>query len=1581
MSTVSDSDEGDEDIYDEIYNVEQLQSSLVEPDDVDGDIYDEIYNLEQLQSALSGLIMTNDISQEEFDTEMLKTTYYLDVLTKTYILDEDETKLIEEYRKIKRSLSEQYKRGQISEEKFNKDYTLVLRKEYKILKMSESSAEDSNKVEYDIDAPIQFKLEKLHDSEIKKYKSIAKKNGILFPELPSGFTKEEVNEYYNLKITNSTVNEIPEIDDYIKKYAATKKTIDYYTTSYEVIKVVYDTEAKRSNFVFKMVPPLSTKLGDFKSRESRVNLLNPEEQVYSERLAILKNRMRQMSREDLIKCAGARTVKFMSYIERLRENKQNVIKFKSNPENYIDLQKIIEEDNIYYEIPSDQLFKQYTYARPDVFNITSDDIFNKIDSIKEYIEKGNIGYLAVKDGAEDLFNLNEDDYVTILPLKDELYTMLKANSGDKTEIAQAWELRLSLPESNMKNIIKRYLSFEDYLKDFKHILIQNSKFLVGKDKDIVNSKLRKINYYLKYQEDPELHLATGHTSVSDMFKNRDEIYTMRQECLYDLLEFITTYYPGSTTLVEKLESDIFDYSSSNYKFNIKKILFILNNHPEKLKELVENQLSIFDLLTYETPKTLPEIDIDIRESKEENIKKLLNWEPDTPDYNDYKSVLDTLNNDFAQFKKQNQDLPTFKVSQIMSQYAETVQWARSKENFDKLEVPDGYLKLNFQLRYLLKERNKLASRRVFTLASVSERIEKQDNFFSTFRKCNIPEPKKYASLTENIIYGLCNTPEDYKYYTSLVNTEYKSLCDYFTKINLKCELDPEGTVNCITPFDPDYLIPIITEFLVTQGEINTVDIQRLKVFSENIDSDNVLGYIRSLRGSELDAYYNSLTSELNETPSSLKKIYQKAAKILKTEKFKQQIEKLATISYSTYKPPIVSVEKPVKLRHGVEYTPDYIKVGDNYVYGGFYPMFTTNAKDGTVISQNYTRFDLEQLAGIYNVEIVDDTFALYKNIMDFISEYNNKDAVVEKINFSPIYNDTYYEYLKVPTRAVMYTYRPRIGVQEPGEVYSVTKDPVKMYGVPFDFTENTIPIYSQKLKDRVDNGFIVIEGPCVFRETGDADAMTSDSYINVEYKDSRGKSKMFREGVSLKEVKKRRVDTLNTCNRFTVQQTCDDPNSYSLDVDGLKFKCKWLNETCTGMQVETNEIKNFNVSEIKFKDFTKNKLWQTAVDKSIKYVEELTKLNELTLDQIKVLTKEQKIRLFTYYKSLIKPKKTLPVIPEEITEDKGMSLIEEFADILNPINVVRQQKNITEGYTFITVYDTVSTTMKLPMKEIILEKEYTVNGSTVIPKEYDSEEELYSCEIKETGLIIQLEKSEFRRKSTEIITKTVPVSCFIKNEDLPFLKLPGYYWYEKKQLYSRVGEQIVKKEEIIVRNEVPTSFIKPNKESLLNGKPLITRENITDAISATAFSTLMSDDSFIYKITNKVNASRDAIQFAVKSKININDMFSKIVGTITLPHVIEEYESRNPKSVMSKSQITEIIETAVYNKNKKELMKYYYRAKKAGIDKELIVQARILINELKDNPDPEPVPPPLPPPAPPVAAAASNPYLARRRRR
>ena len=71
---------------------------------------------------------------------------------------------------------------------------------------------------------------------------------------------------------------------------------------------------------------------------------------------------------------------------------------------------------------------------------------------------------------------------------------------------------------------------------------------------------------------------------------------MRQEGLYELLDLFTTYYPGCDTLVEKIETDTFNYSSVNYDNNISKIFFMLNNHPEKLDEIIEGAESILKIL-------------------------------------------------------------------------------------------------------------------------------------------------------------------------------------------------------------------------------------------------------------------------------------------------------------------------------------------------------------------------------------------------------------------------------------------------------------------------------------------------------------------------------------------------------------------------------------------------------------------------------------------------------------------------------------------------------------------------------------------------------------------------------------------------------------------------------------------------------------------------------------------------------------------------------------------------------------------------------------------------------------------------
>ncbi len=326
-------------------------------------------------------------------------------------------------------------------------------------------------------------------------------------------------------------------------------------------------------------------------------------------------------------------------------------------------------------------------------------------------------------------------------------------------------------------------------------------------------------------------------------------------------------------------------------------------------------------------------------------------------------------------------------------------------------------------------------------------------------------------------------------------------------------------------------------------------------------------------------------------------------------------------------------------------------------------------------------------------------------------------------------------------------------------------------------------------------------------------------------------------------------------------------------------------------------------------------------------------------------------------------------------------MIDKFEDILKPKeNVTRSEKVIVEGYTDVTIYNLTSTTMKLPIPKILLNKEYTVNGNVVIPKEYNKDDDSFTCEIKETEEIIVLYKEEFRRKSNEIVTKPVPLFCFIKNEDLPFMNnLPGYYYYLKKTIYVTDGDEVIKKEEISKMTTVPTNFITPS--SLLNGKPLVTRADILEAISNTAFSTLTTGDGFIYDITEKVNAEKDAIEFAVRNKIDINEMFTRIIGTINLVNVIEEYEKINPKKIMTKTELTNIIQDAIENKNKSKLAEYFVRAKKSKIDPEILKEAKRLLKEL---PNPEEIKPieetPIkePPKEPEISR---NVYTASRRRR
>jgi hypothetical protein len=1541
----------------------------MEPQEIDSDLYDELGNLEKWQETLADMLASGNVTHEDFEIEMFKTRYYIDIKTKTFILSDEDNEILQKIRKLKEDKMREYRENNISENEFNTTYVFYLRKEYEILKRGEvfdkKDSDDTN-VDLDIDLPLKDKLDKLQEAETKYLKTIAKKHGIPIPKIPRGFSQEAIDNYYNTG--NFGTN--PPIDEYIRLWDTFKLKVNFYISSFEVSKIFYNPATGRRDFEFKRVAPLSDKIDEIKILDKRGNLLSPEEQVYSDRLNNLKTRLRMMPIEDLLKCAGSSTTKYMSYIERLKSNKQRVFKFREHPENYTRLREILNTENTdYYKIPSDDLFKQYTYSMPDI-----NTVGNQV-----YTEKGTIGYLAIKEGA-DIKNLSSDlsDFVTIVPFEDPLYKILNAVEGNKTDITYAWELRGSLPGSNFKDIVKRYISFEDYLLDLKEILIDNSKKNTGKSRDSLLNKIRKINYYLEYGEDIEAFNENGHTTIAKLFEERGDIYTMRKSGLYKLIEYFSQYYPGSEDVIKKIESDIFDYSSINYEKNISKIFFLINNHQNKLQDLIEGDENVINLLTYETPYVLPENDIDIFGDKQESIDLLLVWKPNTEKFDAYSSELEEIGYNFNKFKKTNSDLSMLQVEEIMNQYSESLLWQSSIKKYESMVVPEGYIELNYRLRFLLRQRNRLPSRRIYRIATVMQRINARDTLKATFKRCKAIKPEEYAMTTENAIYHFSRSNQDYIYYNKLVNDEYKKLCSFI--LSLRCG---RNVVSEECPqLDDTVLNSMITEFIITQGEFSIVDISRLKLFSEKFNDAEFTRYIMSLRGEEINTWNQFILDQQNKDKPVFVD-YIKAIRIIKSAAKQAKLEKLKNIITNTYKPPIISEEKPRPNEYGIIYK-KYIYKSGYYIHGGYYPMFYMFDNNGNIIKENYTRTELERLAIVFDIGLVEDSFELYKNIMNFMRDYDKKETVVEMMDYTPIdYN--YYEYLKSPSKSIYYTIRPRIGVKEPGYAYSVSKDEFRIFGVPYDFDENTLPIYDTNLKERVDNGFVIIEGPCTFRGNDVNNAITSDSYILLEYTDSRGKIIKTREGVSGKKIIKRKIDEIDTCNRFTEQKTCDDFNSYSLDISGLKYKCKWIDMKCKGVPYISEIINKFNLS-VSFKDFKKNKLWNEAKDKALRYIENLTRIKDLTPADIDLLSKDQKQKLYNYYNKLVTNSKAklMTIVEESIENKQYFQLDPDFMDILTrkQRNIVPKE-NIIDGYKTITVYVKKIDNRKLPIGKITLNNEYIVNGKTVIPREI-TDGNKYMCEVKDEETILFLELEEFRKTSKEVITKTEPIHCYISNENYEMLNnYKGYYWYNIKDEYvKKPGEpvEIIKTKNTIKMTNVPGSFFKLSDDNeILNGRPLITKENVLEAMEKSAFSEFESEDDINFVCVKKVNADLDAIKFAMLNNVDLNEIFKTVIGTIKLENVLEEIEKNTPKfEILSKDQLIEKIQIAVTNKDKETIFKYIIKAKNAGIDSGLLKEALKILRR-KDELEPPPAPPP-PKESVPIPNSKKNIYLQKRRR-
>ena len=554
----------------------------------------------------------------------------------------------------------------------------------------------------------------------------------------------------------------------------------------------------------------------------------------------------------------------------------------------------------------------------------------------------------------------------------------------------------------------------------------------------------------------------------------------------------------------------------------------------------------------------------------------------------------------------------------------------------------------------------------------------------------------------------------------------------------------------------------------------------------------------------------------------------------------------------------------------------------------------------------------------------------------------------------------------------MYIIRPRYLVAPPGEVYNVILDKTNLYGVPFKFN-NGIPVYSSKLKSLVENKFIIIEGPSIYEDTLDCNFLKSNYYILIEYTDQRGVKIFFKEGVAEKKIIKKQPG-YSACDRFKNKVECDDPNSYSLEIKGKKYKCKWekivpvtrggvapARERCVIFDDTTlfEDFADFDINKVVFLETYKQQNWEIAIQKSLKYIEDTIISEKLSMSDIELLKRKQKIKLYNYYKRLYNH-----VFPKEAGETKSTpvteavhdeSIFSRFEDILKPSNLPTKKNTETQdGYTQFTIYKYKNTENVSDVDNVILDQTYNTYKDgiflTIKPYSFNIEKNTYNCRL-EDNRTIELKKEQIYKVDGNVL-KVVPIFCLVKKEDFPFLEnRKGYFWNYLEILsnrrYDQNGEpEIVSREIVSLRYDVPTNFIEPTEN--LNGYPVITREDIFEAMYKTAFDTLSNSvNQFVYTTTISFNATREAKKFAVINRIDIRKIVK--IGIIGIEDIQKLTEVNYTINTITPQQILDIMSKAIEANDINTISTYYLVAVKAEIDKEILKSAKKIIDSYKKS--------------------------------
>ncbi len=908
------------------------------------------------------------------------------------------------------------------------------------------------------------------------------------------------------------------------------------------------------------------------------------------------------------------------------------------------------------------------------FLLKTNKISSKRDKkISEYLEYGSVISLSLKPNffkSDKVVSgvIDEKYYNIVKPLSDDLYAELKAKNLNplNTDLVKVYELHIPVSElsNNTKTrLIRRYEKFEDYLRDLLLILETNLIVLENQEyvrsADVLYVKIQKIKKYLETGVDPEYEFSNTY-SMNDLISKDSKIQKQREIGINKLQEYIYNFYPQNNQLIEVLENNIFEFNNKDYLFKIEKIKFIVTEFSDALDNYINKRVSFIELISMELPLIRPENDLpNYYTNPKETFRYLYSWTPNSEQYIKYNNELESVNNNIIEFKKLKKDLSDLEINEIYDQMLEYKQWEKSKLKLRTINIPTKKNSVRVMCDFLKKERNRLISRRIYRVAKINERIMNRKQLYMIFSKCNLSNFNKSDINTlcesiENIVYSLSNKPDIYNYNINLVKNTYKILCELIT--------------------EPKVIVPIVTEFIIKEGNLKYINIERVNTILTTLNSDNIdekynsiIQLLEKLRHKELLAYRTSFIEEQNKQPTNYRlKLIQAINKVIENNKAERK-EEMYSIAANTYISPIITNIIP-KIQTGPNsfYVPEYYIIGENeYLYGGNFPDFL-NAETN---ERNYTDDEIYSLAILLKIDYKED-IDIKELYYECINKLQNSSDLSKQVYSKQVlldYNPTLIT-KKVYTSYVNYTYRERIGVKSPGEVYIVYIDTIQIsYAVPFKYNEQGIPVYSSKFMQDDIKKYYYIEGPAEFEEDlTNKYFIHSTMYILVEYKDSSGKVKLFREGVNTKNVKKSPKEKFDACNRFLNEIDCNDLNSYGIE----KMKCKFIKGKCVSTKQELQKQDLFiDFKDVSFKrlskkydksgnyiyitDYHKTKLWNDAIKKSNNYIIQLKIIKNLNVEQLQQVAQEQKKKLTEYYNILQKLNTTMKL--KTIIEDVNNS--------------------------------------------------------------------------------------------------------------------------------------------------------------------------------------------------------------------------------------------------------------------------------------------------------------------------------------